>query len=468
MGKTIVPLEGGFEREAARGWEGKIFHQVCEEGQQKAQAYLDELEEELYEQRPAGWVVVGFRERVLVTRMGEVRLRRRMYRDGSGKYHFLLDEHLGLKAHQGATPEMQAMCTKLSGEMSFRKASDILTDWMAGLLSHITCWRLLQRTGQAAVRAETAAVEDVFGRGEVVPEGGERRVKRLYMEADGVYVHLQRQPNKHMEIRSAIAYEGWKRLAGDRGDYRLCEKRVYCHAGEQYGFWEGVSLAWAHKWDLSSLEEVIHGGDGARWVRAGSEEFPGAIWQLDSYHLARSCGRAMGAEMGQALYQALREGQTSRSQALLLAEDAPLRESKQAQQAYRWVSKVAQEGWGLDWRIRQKVTDDAARGLGCMEGNIAHLLAVRMKGKGRSWSPSGARHMAKVRELLANQEIQRWCFRQADKNVIPKKQRFRTRPGNTDPSQFLQASVPALFGPFPNKPWVQWLRQLTHPSHLPN
>ena len=48
-----------------------------------------------------------------------------------------------------------------------------------------------------------------------------------------------------------------------------------------------------------------------------------------------------------------------------------------------------------------------------MEGNQAHLLAGRMKkGKGRSWSPTGARHMAKVRELLANQELKPWCYRQ--------------------------------------------------------
>jgi hypothetical protein len=390
-----------------------------------------------------------------------------LYQDESGAYHFLLDEYLGLKAYQAATPELQAMCTKLGAEMSFRKAADILAEWLAGLLSYSTCWRLLQRTGEAAICAETAAVEAVFAHGELVPEAGERRVERLYMEVDGIYVRLQRQPKKHLEVRSAIAYEGWERLPASRESYRLCEKRVYCHAGEQFAFWEGVSLAWAHKWDLKSVQEVIHGGDGASWVRAGAEEFPAAIWQLDSYHLARACGRAMGAQVGQALYQALRAGKTSQAQELLHAADASLREGKPAQQAYRWVNKVAQEGWGLDWRIRQNVTDDAARGLGCMEGNLAHLLAVRMKEKGRSWSPSGAHHMAKVRELLANQEVQRWCFRQAPRE-IPRKHRIQTRPQATDPCQYLHASVPALQGPFPNKPWVQRLRQLIHPSHLLN
>ena len=468
MGKTIVPLDGANAPEEARGWEEKIFRQVCEQGQREAVAYLDELEEALFEQRPAGWVVVGFRERVLVTRMGEVRLRRRLYRDERGRYHFLLDEYLGLRAYQAATPEMQAMCTKLGGEVSFRKAADIMVDWLAGLLSHSTCWRLLQRTAQAAVSAETAAVEAVFARGEVEPEAGERCVERLYMEADGMHVRLQRQPKKHLEVHSAIAYEGWERLFTAREGYRLCEKRVYCHAGEQSTFWEGASLAWSRKWDLSSVQEVIHGGDGARWVRAGIEEFPGAIWQLDSYHLARACGRAMGTQVGQALYQALRKGKTSQVQTLLHADDAPLRAGKQAQQAYRWVNKVAQEGWGLDWRIRQNVTDDAVRGLGCMEGNLAHVLAVRMKGKGRSWSPSGALHMAKVRQLLANREVHRWCFRQVHLEKTPQKHRIRPHPQGTDPCQHLQASFPALHGPFPNKPWVQWLRQLSHPSYLLN
>ena len=50
----------------------------------------------------------------------------------------------------------------------------------------------LQRTGQAAVTAETTAAETVFAREEAGPEVGERRVKRLYMKADGVYGRLQR------------------------------------------------------------------------------------------------------------------------------------------------------------------------------------------------------------------------------------------------------------------------------------
>ena len=76
----------------------------------------------------------------------------------------LLDEYVGLKARQAATPEMQAICALLGSEMSFRKATDVLKRWEVGLSSR-GCWRLLQRTGEAAASAEVAAAQAVFERG---------------------------------------------------------------------------------------------------------------------------------------------------------------------------------------------------------------------------------------------------------------------------------------------------------------
>jgi len=466
MSDFIIALQEEFAPEEAWGWEGKVFRRVCVQGCREAVAYLEGLEEALFEQRPAGWVVVGFRGRTLVTRFGEVRFRRRLYQDESGRYRYLLDEYLGLKAHQAASPEMQAICTSLSSEMSFRKAAEMIAQCLAGVLSPSSCWRLLQRTGKAAVSAEAAAVAAVFERGEPLAQAGEREVERLYMEADGVYVRLQGQPQSHLELRSAIAYEGWERLTSTREAYRLRGKRVYCHAGQSLPFWEGASLAWARRWDVSRVREVVIGGDGAGWIRAGTEEFPGAIWHLDNFHLARACGRAYGAQVGQQLYEALRAGKTAEVEEWL--QHAPLREGKQAQRDSQWVKKVAQERWGLDWRVRLGVGAQEAHGLGCIEGTQAHLLAQRMKGKGRSWSPAGAHHMAKVRELLANQEMEAWCYRPTHFEKPPKHHTRKPPPRRSDPGQWLQASIPALHGPVENAPWVQRLRQMIHPPYLPN
>jgi hypothetical protein len=282
------------------------------------------------------------------------------------------------------------------------------------------------------------------------------------MEADGVYVRLQKQPRKHLELYSAIAYEGWERLPGTREAYRLREKRAYCHVGNRVSFWEGASLGWAHKWDLRHVREVILGGDGAVWIRTGVDTFANATWQLDGFHLARACRQAFGSQTGRELYQKLRTGtQASLSQ-------LPVRAGKQAQRASQWVQKILQEKWGLDWRVRQGLTLEDARGLGCMEGNQAQLLAARMKGKGRSWSPDGAYHMAKVQELLTNGEVQRWCYRQKQIELPYARYTRHPRSLRSAPDQWMQAAVPAFYGPFPNAPWVQYLRQLIHPTHLLN
>lgn len=198
---------------------------------------------------------------------------------------------------------------------------------MAGLLSHSTCWRLLQRNGEVVANARAEEVEAVCSRGDPIVSAGEQCIERLFMEADGVYVRLQRQPRTHLELYSTIAYEGWERLSGVQGGYRLCEKQVYCHVGDRGSFWEGASLAWSHKWDLRHVHEVIIGGDGAAWIRAGVEEFSGVIWQLDGFHLAHACRQAFGAQTGRELYPMLRTGyETSLTQ-------SPMREGKQAQLA---------------------------------------------------------------------------------------------------------------------------------------
>jgi hypothetical protein len=128
----------------------------------------------------------------------------------------------------------------------------------------------------------------------------------------------------------------------------------------------------------------------------------------------------------------------------------PVREGKQAQRARQWVEKVVTKNWGLDWRERQDKVPEEAAGLGCMEGNQAQWLAARMKGKGRSWSPQGAYHMAKVQELLANDDLQRWCYRQEHLERPRTRYRRKTYSHMTTPDQLLQAGVPAFHGPFPN------------------
>jgi len=55
-------------------------------------------------------------------------------------------------------------------------------------------------------------------------------VKVLYTEADGVWVHLQREGQSHYELKSGICYEAWRRLPQKEERYELVNKRVYCQS----------------------------------------------------------------------------------------------------------------------------------------------------------------------------------------------------------------------------------------------
>jgi hypothetical protein len=135
-----------------------------------------------------------------------------------------------------------------------------------------------------------------------------------------------------------------------------------------------------------------------------------------------------------------------------------------ARRARDWIEKVIQEERGADWRTQAGVEMDEGRGLGTMEGNVAQILARRMKGKGMSWSKSGAGAMAKVRELLVNGELDQWCGRQVARECSVQKPTVRaTTRKKRDQGEWLQAGVPALYGPSASKPWAKALRQVLHP-----
>jgi len=286
-------------------------------------------------------------------------------------------------------------------------------------------------------------------------------VPRLYLEADGLYIRLQREKRKHGEILVAIGYEGWERLPQAREGYRLVGKRVYCQGSGRIPFWEGTVLAFGRQWDWSQIPLVVLNGDGARWIDEGVEPFERAIRQLDGFHLARSCYHA-GGEAGPVLYEAIRQGDWEQANEILSEVPLPKKEGR----ARGWVEKVIRDELGADWRIQAGVGMEEARGLGTMEGNAAQILARRLKGKGMSWSESGARAMAKVRELLINGELNRWCGRGAalggSVQIPATAIRPRTR-RKKDQGEWLQAGVPALYGPQASKPWVKAFNQRLHP-----
>jgi hypothetical protein len=135
---------------------------------------------------------VGYRKRTLVTRFGDITFDRRLYIDSEGEYHFLLDEYMDWKPNQAATVSLTEALVKLSTKVPFRKVGETMENLLAGVLSKSTIHQLLGRISEGAMEGEKEEYQASFREGKL-PAPGEKKSSVVYSEADGVWIHLQRE-----------------------------------------------------------------------------------------------------------------------------------------------------------------------------------------------------------------------------------------------------------------------------------
>jgi len=121
----------------------------------------------------------------------------------------------------------------------------------------------------------------------------------------------------------------------------------------------------------------------------------------------------------------------------------------------------------VDYRDRIQDTDEDARGLGSVEGNIDKKVADRLSKRGMRWSKEGADAIGKVLELRANELLtDRIGSRGRDvtstvaREALSAADLARTRL-REDPEAWLEAHMPALYGPDGSKPWARVLRSIS-------
>ena len=446
--RTGAPLEG---------WESYFFQRGCRLAQEEARAWLEELDEQLLEVKPQGWRVVGKRSRTLVTRFGPVTFERRLYRDERGGYHVLLDEVLGLPAYQAASEEVMESVMMLVTGMPFAWVSEVLVRLTAGVLSPSTVWRLVQGVGRRVVEAEEVEVKRVFGQGAPPRRVGQRQARRLYVEADGVVIRQRTGTGRARwkEVRLGVAYD-------ERG-----KERVYLHGGEKVNFWEGASLEWGAEWDWSQVEEVVVNGDDASWIDEASEVLAGVVRQLDRFHVVRAAYRAIGAEAGRALSDALQAGDGQQVRKIWQHVPKPGKEApKKQREAWDWLARHLEDPRMVRWWHRVGEPEGDVETLGHIESLVGAIVAHRMKGKRRHWSARGKQHMVKVLQVVHNGDVASWCGRyQQTQDTPPQYTKSRHPRLSRDPGAWLQARLPFLQGPFPTDPYLLRLREMIR---LPN
>ena len=378
MKKSIEEIENNLK--SGEGLSGVIVEMSLEVARNFCKQVLELLDDYILRMRGKHLKVEHLRSRWVMFSLGNVRFKRRQYIDEDGRRRYLLDEYLGLEGKSPLAPEIKESSIFLTTLLPFMKCAEIMDRSLPqAAVSRTTLHRTVSKVTKPWLQAEESRKRQLYETGEL-PESEERKVSHLMVEADGVNIALQREKQRKAEIKVGIAYEGWKEVSKER--YRLTGKASYCALTSGNVFWEGFSLQLATKYDLTSTENIIIGGDGARWVKDGVDLL-GGCFQLDHFHLLRALRRSLGwqTHLVEPIYNACVEGNWLRARTLLTQalNQASGVERNEIQMVIHYLSDNAS---GLvDYRLKEGRECTHLRRTGAIESNVDKLVANRMKKK---------------------------------------------------------------------------------------
>jgi len=446
------------------GLEKQLLAAAIEWARNTYKAILEQLDLFIQRYRAKVFSIEHKRSTWFRTWLGPIRITRRQYRDRDGKYHYLLDELLGMKKYRHTTTAVQEMALELAGTMTFRKSAEMLRKTTAIDLSAQTIHRLLRRAADGCIDSIDRDTDWFQETGELTQTEGEK-IGRLMIEADGVMLSLQREKARKTEVKLGITYEGWNKVGKDR--YSTVNKTVYADIAGTDRFWARMTLKLHEKYDLSGIKEFVIGGDGAGWIKEGVDYF-GGTYQLCRYHLNRELCHALGhnSDTLRSVQGCCNRGEFDTA-LVLLKEAADKAKGDKGQDIRRAIRYISSNADGLkDYREDAGLTDKNLRRTGAIEGNIDKLIVRRMKNQGMSWTRQGIRRMLWLRISIHEGTLPDCLLSRNNETVPPIAPTKRVnhvidRAIKYDYTNYFSAGLPAISGPHASRPWVELLKSLT-------
>jgi hypothetical protein len=406
-----------------------------------------------------GWESIGQRPRALVSLFGlEIKFQRRGYRrrlpDGSWEYRYPLDELLGLRPEERFCPLVQHLAVGFAAKTSFREAADYLKEHLRVPVSHQEVHRWVQEAGRDRERQLSGEVKAVFEAGQV-PESEGRSADVVVIEADGIWLRLQRERTKTAELKLGVMHEGWEAESPAGKRFRLVNKAVWAGYLPSQEFWERGAIRFAARYNRDKVTRVVVNGDGAEWIKQVKQHFEGVELYLDPFHRNKAIREALGFDP-ELVKRALKAVHSRDLQDLkrVIAEGLRKAPGEEHVRRVRELQRYLRANWNglLDWRGDEGKHPAGARGLGASEAEINHVLAVRMTKRGMSWRQKGAHHMALLRCLEVEGQLSEWLegwqegrwpeAKRDDGRQVPS--RVIARLSETDPTASLAAQLPLL------------------------
>src|SRR5699024_7197856 len=205
--------------------------------------------------------------RTLVTRFGELEFNRPYYKNIRDKsYLYILDELLGIKKYERVEGSLKGEILDKAVDVSYQKAAELSTP---AYLTRQTVKNIIRENGK--IDNLDLEIEE------------KKEVDTVYIEADEDHVSLQTGKNKEMKL--IYVYDDKTEVNKDR--IKLENIRYFTGEMDPEDMWTEVATYLDESYDLDKVKNTYIAGDGANWIKGGTEIIKDSKYVLDHYHLSK-------------------------------------------------------------------------------------------------------------------------------------------------------------------------------------
>ena len=378
-------------------------------GQELFSEIVKQIDELIYEdsKRKTQYESVKYGERKYITQNGKTKFERRYYADKeTGEHVYLADKILGIDKGERIDKKVKSEVIRRSNDQSYNKSGKGVVPGIE--ISGTTVMRNV-RKNEWKKEIENRKEEEKI------------KAKIIYVQVDEDHI---KQRNKKGCVISKIVtiYTGKRQLTKPEKEEKVSQIRrelvnKYTFAGlykDNQEMWEDVANYIDSTYKKEEIEKIFIMGDGAQYIKAGTEWIEKSTFVLDSFHLEKYINNLNYDEyLKRKLQEAIEQYDPISTENIM--EEAKRRIKKEIKQN----EELGRNTKGLENRLK-KIKDtqkyirnqwdgieahdkykDKLTGC-CQEGQVHHTLSERMSTDAKVWSEDGIDRMSQLRAYTQN------------------------------------------------------------------
>jgi hypothetical protein len=402
-----------MDRIPENGLDFKDFEQWCYDmgmafARMLMQTTLTAMDDKMLKERDRSvYRAKDMRPLTVKTLMGEVSIKRRLYKKADGGYTYLLDETINLDTIGKVSVNVVRRIAETITECSYRSVSDAVSFMTGQQISHMGVWNIVQAAGEKITQTDTANAK-LAKRG---LSCGTKEIRVLHEEFDGVWINMQGKdrPKKgrKSEMKLAACYEGMEYTGKDskgKSTYDMVNPLYMAGFEDADKFYEKKEGQIGSVYNLDEIDVRLINGDGGSWVQGfGVRSSAACHLQLDPFHIKREIMKSGLPKEKRAEINNLSErGETTQ----MLAEIKALAESETDPHTKEKTEKMLayfsnNKAYLVPIKNRGLKLPSLPEGviygnMGTMEGNVCNIAALRMKRRKASFTKTGAVNLARL------------------------------------------------------------------------